>query len=213
MDKWSLMRFPFETYLGWIVGIVTSLRHFPPTPSPFTPTYLPVVSGLERTSTLGPYWEIRDWPRGRRHRGCFILIISKLVNGFPLNYEWEIQVEKICYIHFDWINDLVAYICMDYDFHMWKTRVWKHLVVLLMSLSFMICQIFCEMTVFDTVPKKAFTLQWHHNWRDSVSNHQPHDCLLNRLFRRRSKKTSKPGVTGLCAGNSSGTGMVNSPHK
>ena len=49
-------------------------------------------------------------------------------------------------------------------------------------------------------------LQWRHNGRDCVSNHQPHDCLLNRLFRRRSKKTSKRRVTGLCAGNSPGTG-------
>ena len=49
-------------------------------------------------------------------------------------------------------------------------------------------------------------LQWRHNERDSVSNHQPHDCLLNQLFRRRSKKTSKLRVTGLCAGNSPGTG-------
>ena len=29
------------------------------------------------------------------------------------------------------------------------------------------------------------TLQWHHNERDGVSNHQPHDCLFNRLFGRR----------------------------
>ena len=36
--------------------------------------------------------------------------------------------------------------------------------------------------------------------------HQPHDCLLNRLFRRRSKKISKLRVTGLCAGNSPVTG-------
>ena len=41
-----------------------------------------------------------------------------------------------------------------------------------------------------------------HNRRDGASNHQPHDCLLNRLFRRRSKKSSKLRVTGLCAGNS-----------
>ena len=34
----------------------------------------------------------------------------------------------------------------------------------------------------------CFPLRWRHNGRDSVSNHQPHDCLLNRLFRRRSKK-------------------------
>ena len=50
------------------------------------------------------------------------------------------------------------------------------------------------------------TLQWRHNGRDRVSNHQPHDCLLNRLFRRRLKKTSKLRATGLCAGNSPGTG-------
>ena len=42
-------------------------------------------------------------------------------------------------------------------------------------------------------------LPWRHNERDGVSNHQPHDCLLNRLFRRKSKKTSKLRVTGLCA--------------
>ena len=50
------------------------------------------------------------------------------------------------------------------------------------------------------------TLEWRHNGRDSVSNHQPHDCFLNRLFRRRSKKISKLRVTGLCAGNSPVTG-------
>ena len=49
-------------------------------------------------------------------------------------------------------------------------------------------------------------LQWRHNERDGVSNHQHHDCLLNRLFRRRSKKTLKLRVTGLCAGNSPVTG-------
>ena len=32
------------------------------------------------------------------------------------------------------------------------------------------------------------TLQWRHNGRDCIPNHQPNDYLLNRLFRRRSKK-------------------------
>ena len=49
-------------------------------------------------------------------------------------------------------------------------------------------------------------LQWRHNGRDGFSNHKSHDYLLNRLFRRRSKKTSKLRVTGLCAGNSPVTG-------
>ena len=34
-------------------------------------------------------------------------------------------------------------------------------------------------------PSICLSLQWRHNGRDIVSNHQPHDCLLNRLFRRR----------------------------
>ena len=50
------------------------------------------------------------------------------------------------------------------------------------------------------------TLRWRHNERDGVSSHQPHDCLRNRLFRRRSKETLKLHVTGLCAGNSPVTG-------
>ena len=49
-------------------------------------------------------------------------------------------------------------------------------------------------------------LQWRHNGRDGVSNHQPHDCLLNRLSWCRSKKTSKLRATGLCEGNSPGIG-------
>ena len=52
----------------------------------------------------------------------------------------------------------------------------------------------------------TLSLRWRHNGHDGVSNHQPHDYLLNRLFRRRSKKTSKLRVTGLCGGNSPGTG-------
>ena len=50
------------------------------------------------------------------------------------------------------------------------------------------------------------TLKWPHNGLDGVSNHQPHHCLLSRLFGRRSKKTSKLRVTGLCVGNSPGIG-------
>ena len=34
-----------------------------------------------------------------------------------------------------------------------------------------------------------FSLEWRHNEHDCISNHQPHNCLLNPLFRRRSKET------------------------
>ena len=57
--------------------------------------------------------------------------------------------------------------------------------------------------------ERKCTLQWRHNERDGVSNHQPHDCLLIGLVRCRLKKTSEFRVTGLCEGNS----PVNSPDK
>ena len=50
------------------------------------------------------------------------------------------------------------------------------------------------------------SLPWRHNGCDGVSNHQHRDCLLNRLFRRRSRKTLELHVTGLFMGNSPVTG-------
>ena len=49
-------------------------------------------------------------------------------------------------------------------------------------------------------------LQWRHNECNGDSNHRPVECLLNRLYRRRSKKTSVFRVTGLCGGNPPWTG-------
>ena len=59
---------------------------------------------------------------------------------------------------------------------------------------------------FRTYRNLYVSLHWHHNDHNGVSNHQPGGCLLNRLFRRRSQKTSTLRVTGLCVGNSPGTG-------
>ena len=50
------------------------------------------------------------------------------------------------------------------------------------------------------------TLQWRQNEHHGVSNHRLLDCLVKRLFRRRSKKTSKICVTGLWEGNPPVTG-------
>ena len=34
-------------------------------------------------------------------------------------------------------------------------------------------------------------IQWRYNERDGVSNHQPHDCLPNRLFKAQIKENIK----------------------
>ena len=60
-----------------------------------------------------------------------------------------------------------------------------------------------SLTALERVITKTYgptILQWRHNERNDISNHRRLHCLLNRLFRRRSKKTSKLRVTGLCAG-------------
>ena len=57
---------------------------------------------------------------------------------------------------------------------------------------------------------KKNALRRRHNERNGVSNHQPHDCLFNRLSTVYSggdkKQTSKLRVIGLCEGNSPVTG-------
>ena len=54
--------------------------------------------------------------------------------------------------------------------------------------------------------RAPYALQWCHNDRHGVSDHRRLDCLLNHLFRHKSKKTSKLRVTGLCEGNTPVTG-------
>ena len=90
----------------------------------------------------------------------------------------------------DW--ELGAYM----DRRLWrKTLFWWNL-----------CSFISLFELFYCFGESYLSLRWRHNGCDGVSNHQPHDCLLNRLFRGRSKKTSKLHVTGLCAENSPGTG-------
>ena len=60
------------------------------------------------------------------------------------------------------------------------------MIPLNLNLQFLVVFKFRYLTWMNTE-----ALQWRHNGRDWVSNHLAHDCLLNRLFRRRSKKTSK----------------------
>ena len=77
-------------------------------------------------------------------------------------------------------------------------------------LSALVCSPYAITALYTLLIVFSFTmlsLQWRHNEHDGVSNHQPHDyCLLKLFLRRISKKTPKLRVTGLCGGNSSLTG-------
>ena len=56
-----------------------------------------------------------------------------------------------------------------------------------------------------------WTLRWRHNGHDSVSNHHPHECLLNHSFRRRWRKHQSSASLAFVRGIH--RGPVNSPHK
>ena len=53
---------------------------------------------------------------------------------------------------------------------------------------------------------RIMPLHWCHNECNGFSNHRWLDCVLNRLFGCRSKKTLKVHIIGLCEGNSLVTG-------
>ena len=99
--------------------------------------------------------------------------------------------------------------------HVWPFKsqgpwqITMHTIMHILSAKHSCCHIRCCNTIlFNTIVQTTWhvTLQWRHNEGDGVSNHRRLDCLLNRLIRHRSKKTSKIHVTGFCEGNSRVTG-------
>ena len=89
-----------------------------------------------------------------------------------------------------WVND----ICISYASHsQWVRDLF----------GFRELQQARNWTHYEVITQKRHPpLQWRNNEHDGVSNRQPHDCLLKRLFRYRWKKTSKLRFIGLCEGNS-----------
>ena len=65
-----------------------------------------------------------------------------------------------------------------------------------------------EYIVLSLTGVTTAAFQWRNNERDGVSFYRRLDCLPNRLFRHRSKKTWKLRVTGLCEGYSPVTGEL-----
>ena len=138
---------------------------------------------------------------------AFVQIMARRLPGHkPLSEPIMVNLlTHICIIHPQWVKYHIALresIASEKD--VWTGFVLLNKVVLHMYLKIGIQLVrFCLIIIIDNIKK---SLQWRHNGCIDVSNHQPHDCLLNRLFRLRSKKTSKLPVTGLGGGNSPATG-------
>ena len=93
---------------------------------------------------------------------------------------------------------MVPPLCADHD-----VITWNAALLTLCGMNHLVVGGFPSQKVNNV---QLQSLQWRHNERDGVSNHKPHDYLLNCLFGRRSKKTLKLRLTGHCEGNSPVTG-------
>ena len=100
------------------------------------------------------------------------------------------------------IFSIVQYFCWDvlYKLNIMPVNTLGHLTGSLFEIRAGVINHIC-MVLLDVSVQLFPTLRCRQNGRDSVSNHQPHDCLITQI-----KKTSKLRVTGLCGGNSPGTG-------
>ena len=86
--------------------------------------------------------------------------------------------------------------------HMFNDIIFSIVSMMIIAMAIMSFGSLRYVSKYTCLRISSVAFQWRHNEGDGVSNHQPHHCLPNRLFRRRSRKTSKFRVTGLCVGNS-----------
>ena len=77
--------------------------------------------------------------------------------------------------------------------HLWNSNMRKHVPV--------DCQWIFQASMFDItisllcISGSPGSSQWRHNERNSISNHQPHDCLFNCLFKVQIKENLKSYVS------------------
>ena len=144
-------------------------------------SYWPFVRGIHRSPV--------HFPRKGQWRGALIFsFICAWTNGWANNR--DAGDLRRHWVHYD----VTVLLCA------------KAMIVAPGSPSNCGTRIYTMWELFRDLHWIFLALQWRHNGRDGVSNHQPHHCSLYHLVGRRSKKTANLRVTGLCAGNSPVTG-------
>ena len=159
---------------------------------------------------------------GVRNEGVILSLRILSVNINPDSSKQSLKGKKKCFIQWSIKNWIHHNVLTFYHYHYYYCSVLFHkfntcmyLICAALALHALVIsniQYLCRYNTvifFQSHHKDTPSLQWRHNERDGVSNHQPQDCSLKFKFRRRSKKTFKLRVTSLCVGNS----PVNSPHK
>ena len=124
-----------------------------------------------------------------------------LDNGLVVSGAMPLSASMLTYglVTFIWGQSLKRYLIHQSIKWDWKLLVYNFIRISSESMSWLFQIGFSWLDIYHS--RWLAPLAWRQNGRDGVSNHQPHDCLLNRSFRRRSK-TSKLRVTCLSEGNS-----------
>ena len=92
-----------------------------------------------------------------------------------------------------------------------ENKGWRleHKTLKYASVCFVFLCLYCDFLI--TACDVFFTLQWRHNGHDSVSNHQSHDCLLNRYSDANQWKHQTSASLAFVRGIH--RGPLNSPYK
>ena len=138
--------------------------------------------------------------------GTFYEVISTLYNKTNSVSDHALGPGKTMSLNYFIVIHLILFPKRSCDsFHTFNTDPYElySLVLCLVLLKFLGAICISPWQQYDL--HQCQSLQWHHNKRHGVLKHRRLDCLLSRLFRRRSKKASKLRVTGLCVGISTVT--------
>ena len=120
--------------------------------------------------------EAGDLRRHRAHYDVILMIkLEQSVNHVHISY-------RMPYIYISLSNITAQYILWRKK-SIWGLQSWSTI-----NTTSRMCFKSLYIVIYLTT---VLTLQWLHNERDGVPNHRSLDFLLNRLFRRRSKKTPK----------------------
>ena len=135
-----------------------------------------------------------------------------------LNDSWALCVKFL-------LNMTFSSSSMTTSLHIWNIGKWSVISLIIMPLMQDIFKAMLLVNILSisetnylmiitetTIMVPCHPWQWRHNGRHGVSNHQPHACLLNRLFKAQIKENIKalrhwPFVQEIHRG------PVNSPHK
>ena len=170
VNIFSLLILLLVYYLNMIITIhddVIKWKHFP--------RYWPFVQGIHRSPVNSSH-------KGQWRGALIFSFISTSINGRINNRKaGDLRRNRVHY-------DVTV---MYWDAYVHGHSCWTTDVGFFKATCLGFCNFSPPQDIFHLVLLLESSLQWRYNGRDDVSNHQRFDCLLNRLFRCRSKKTSR----------------------